>query len=153
MRKLYYFKGVAHKTNLHMRLIILGLLAALAVNTTLVSCGGKGGSSAEAALTVTTNPTTVGNDVQAPAPGPDFPLTVQITSVMPPKGVTIVVTAAEDGTANSTFFTQTLNTTSISNSFSITKTPALVNCIVNITVTSNTKSTNVWSGSYLYTMK
>lgn len=135
-----------------MRFIILGLLSAVLVSGALVSCGSKGGGAPEAALVVSTTPPADGA-VQPAAPGPDFTLAVDITSVMPPQGVTITVTASVDGTANSTFFTKSLNTTSITSSFTITGTPAQESCLVNITVTSNTKSTNVWTGSYLYSMK
>lgn len=113
--------------------------------------GGGGGGTSEANLTVTTNPP-VGS-VQLPSLGP-FDLTVTITSVMPPNGVKIEVTAKrDDGTNPPPFFSQTVNTSVATTIFSITNTPLLTQCIVEIKVTSLTKSTNTWTGTYRYSRK
>jgi hypothetical protein len=126
-------------------LLILLIIACLPF---LSSCGGSK-SSPEATLAVTTNPPI--NTTQVPAVGP-FSLTVTITSAMPASGVTIAVTAAPDGTS-SNFFSTSKSTTTASSNFSITGTPVGVVSVVNITVTSNSTSTNKWSGSYRYSAK
>ncbi|HUR66240.1 MAG TPA: hypothetical protein VMZ03_07795 [Chitinophagaceae bacterium] len=113
--------------------------------------GGGGGGTSEANLAVTTNPSN--GSVQAPSIGP-FDLAVTITSVMPPSGVKIEVTAKkDDGTNPPPFFSQTVNTSVATTLFSITNTPLLTQCIVEIKVTSLTKSTNTWTGSYRYSRK
>jgi hypothetical protein len=126
---------------------------ALLIGAACFSCGKKGGSptTTEANLAVTTTPA-VGSD-QAAAPGPTFDLSVAITSTMPPKGVTIVVNAYVDGNPSAPFFTKTTNTSQASTDFTITGTPAQQTCDVSITVTSNSKSSNTWTGSYRYSMK
>lgn len=133
--------------------------ALLFISATLVSSGckkssggggGGGGGTTEANLVVTTTP---GNgSVQAPSLGP-FDLIVNVTSVMPPSGVKIEVTAKREDTGVQ-HFSQTINSTStaISN-FSITNTPLTVVCVVDIKVTSNSKPTNTWTGSYRYSRK
>ncbi len=135
-----------------MRLTILGLLTGLLVSAAFLSCGSKGGGSStpETSLAVTTNPKN-GDDLAA-APGPQFTLTVTVTSVMPPKGVTIAVTATVDGTTT-TFFTNSVSTSAATSTFTITGTPSQKVCDVNITVTSNTLSSNTYKASYRYTMK
>jgi hypothetical protein len=138
-----------------MKTTMLKVWVALLIGTAFVSCGkggGGGGSTTEATLAVTTNPPANGG-VQAAAPGPDFDLSVTITSVMPPKGVTIVISAYVDGSPSSPFFTKTSSSTQAINDFTITGTPAQQTCDVSITVTSNTKSSNTWTGSYRYSMK
>ena len=59
--------------------------------------GGGGGGTTEANLAVTLNPPA--NSTQPAAPQTDFPLTVSITSTMPPQGVTIDVKVAPDGSS------------------------------------------------------
>lgn len=120
----------------------------------LSSCSKGGGGNdncSETAMQVTTTP---GNGTtEPPAPGPNFPLQVNITASLPNAGVTIEVSAAPEagGTA---FFTQTLTDvkTAISN-FSITNTPPTTVCKVNITITSKSCASNKWTGSYRYSKK
>ena len=72
--------------------------------------GGGGGGGGEANLVVTLNPPA--GSTQPAAPQTDFPLTVTITSTMPPQGVTIDVKVAPDGsTAN--FFTDSKSSTTL----------------------------------------
>ena len=111
----------------------------------------SGGGSNEATLTVTTTPANGSTD--APAPGPTFPLAVQITSTMPSSGVKIQVSAKVDGSSNAPFFTTTVTSSSALNNFTITGTPPTVICLVTVTVTSVTSSSNVWNGSYRYSSK
>lgn len=114
----------------------------------LSGCGG-GKNTSEADLTVTSTPAS--GTTQAPAVGP-FSLNVKITSPMPAKGVTIDIKATPDGSSTA-FFTKSTSTTSASNDFTITgQTVAVVN-VVYITVTSNSKSSNTWTGSYRYSAK
>jgi hypothetical protein len=140
-----------------LRLLSLFLISAILVSSGCKKSsgggggGGGGGGTTEANLVVTTNP--ANGSVQAPSNGP-FDLTVTITSTMPPNGVKIEITARkDDGTNPAPFFTSTNNTTSAVNNYTITGTPAATQCIVDIKVTSLTKSTNTWSGSYRYSRK
>jgi hypothetical protein len=114
--------------------------------------GGGGGGTTEANLVVTTNP---GNgSVQAPALGPNFDLSVTVTSTMPPSGVKIEISAKkDDGTNPPAFYTQTVNTSSAVSNFTITSSPVASQCLVEVKVTSLTKATNVWTGSYRYSRK
>ena len=116
------------------------------------SCSDKGGGGGddEANLVVTLNPPAGSN--QPAAPQVDFPLTVSITSTMPPQGVTIDVKAAPDGSTTN-FFTESKSSTSANNNFTITGTPISVVCVVTVTVTSKTKATNTVTLSYRYTRK
>ena len=122
----------------------------------IASCSSKGGGGttpppSEANLAVTLNPPA--GSTQAAAPQADFPLTVTITSTMPPQGVTIEVKAAPDGTTNYFFNPAPSSSTSANNNFTITGTPVNVVCVVNVTVTSKSKPTNTWTGSYRYSRK
>jgi hypothetical protein len=120
----------------------------IAVAFFLSGCGG-GKNTTEATLSVTTTPAS--GSTQAPAVGP-FGLNVKITSPMPAKGVTIEIKATPDGSSTA-FFTKSSSTTSASNDFTIAgQTVAVVN-VVYITVTSNSKSSNTWTGSYRYSAK
>ena len=112
--------------------------------------GGGGGSTNESNLVVTLNPPA--GSTQPAAPQIDFPLTVSITSAMPPQGVTIDVKAAPDGSATN-FFTESKPSTAVNNNFTITGTPAGVVCVTTVTVTSKTKATNTVTLSYRYTRK
>ena len=93
------------------------------------------------------------NSTQAPAVGPNFPLTVTITSTLPPQGVTIEVSAKVDGATGSPFFSINQSSTSSINNFSITNTPQTVTCVTTVTVTSKTNSGNKWTGTYRYSRK
>ena len=113
--------------------------------------GGGGGGGSEANLVVTLTPPA--GSTQPAAPQVDFPLTVSITSTMPPQGVSIDVKAAPDGSTVN-FFTQSIPTTTSANTnFNITGTPTGVVCVVTVTVTSKSKPANTWTGSYRYTRK
>lgn len=106
----------------------------------------------EDTLTVQTSPVTTNNNVEAPAPGPTFPLKVTITSKMPASGVKIDVKANPDGTATA-FYSESRNSTAAVNDFTITNTPKTVVCVVTITVTSVSNTSNKWTGSYRYSSK
>ena len=112
--------------------------------------GGGGGGTTEANLAVTLNPPA--GSTQSAVAQTDFPLTVTITSTMPPQGVTIDVKAAPEGTTTN-FFTQTKDNTGASTPFTITGTPVGPVCVVTVTVTSKSKSSNTWTGSYRYSRK
>lgn len=119
----------------------------------MVSACGKGGGTpppAEANLAVTTDP--ANGSVQIPALGP-YNLKISITSTMPANGVKIDITAKKDDGTNTVFFTTSINKTTAINDFTITGTPAATQCLVEIKVTSLTKATNTWSGSYRYSSK
>jgi len=112
--------------------------------------GGGGGGTTEANLAVTLNPPA--GSTQPAAPQTDFPLTVTVTSTMPPQGVTIDVKAAPDGSTTN-FFTDSKSATAAMTPFTITGTPTGVVCVATVTVTSKTKATNTWTGSFRYTRK
>ena len=113
--------------------------------------GGGGGGTPEVNLVVTTDPAV--NSLQAPSLGP-FSVKVTVTSTMPPSGVKIDVSAKkDDGTNSAAFFTTTSTTSTAATTFTITNTPASTQCLVNITVTSVSKPTNQWTGSYRYARK
>ncbi len=105
----------------------------------------------EANLAVTLNPPVGSN--QAAALGPDFPLSVTVTSTMPPQGVTIEVTAKVENAANNFFAPAATSTSATVSNFTITNTPVASTCVVTVTVTSKTKATNKWTGSYRYARK
>jgi len=120
----------------------------------LSSCGGGGDDSPpppnEANLAVTTDP--ANGTVQPPALGP-YNLKVTITSAMPANGVKIEISAKKDDGSNTVFFSTSVNRTASVSDFTITGTPAATQCLVETKVTSLTKPTNVWSGSYRYSSK
>ena len=117
------------------------------------SCGGGGDDPPppnEANLAVTTDP--ANGTVQPPALGP-YNLKVTITSAMPPNGVKIEVSAKKDDGSNTVFFSTSVNRTTAVSDFTITGTPAATQCLVETKVTSLTKPSNQWSGSYRYSSK
>ncbi len=131
-------------------LLLVGLAL---VNVVMSSCGGGSDDPPppnEANLAVTTDP--ANGTVQPPALGP-YNLKVSITSAMPPNGVKIEINAKKDDGSNTVFFSTSVNRTSAVNDFTITGTPAATQCLVETKVTSLTKSTNVWTGSYRYSSK
>jgi len=137
-----------------MRTVLLFVGIALMTLITVSSCGGGGDDSppppSEANLAVNTDP---GNEsVQPPALGP-YNLKVTITSTMPPNGVKIDITAKKDDGTNTVFFSTSVNRTTSTNDFTITGTPVATQCLVETKVTSLTKSSNQWSGSYRYSSK
>jgi len=113
--------------------------------------GGGGGGGNEPALVVELNP--AANSNQAPAPGPDFPLTVTIKSTLPSSGVKIDVVARQDVTGSTPFFTQSINATTAITTFNITNSPRNVTIRVEVTVTSLSDSNNKFTGSYTYSRK
>ena len=134
---------------------LLQLFIVPAIIFSIWSCsdkGGGGGGSTEASLVVTLNPPA--NSVQPAAPQVDFPLVVSITSAMPSQGVTIDVSAKkDDGSGTAAFFTESRSSTAANNNFTITGTPIGVVCLVTVTVTSKTKATNTFTGTYRYSRK
>lgn len=123
------------------------------------SCSKGGGDTAapptptEADLVVTTTPTTGSN--QAPAAlGTGLPVSVTIGSTMPTGGVKIDVTAKLE-TSSSNFFTGgTTKSTTASNSFTVTGIPTGGQaCICTVTVTSLSKATNIWTGTFRFANK
>lgn len=115
--------------------------------------GGGGDTPApnEANLAVTLDPAV--NSNLPPALGPNFPLTVTITSTMPPQGVTIEVNARVDGNPTAFYAPAAVSTSATTTNFSITGTPTASTVIVTVTVTSKTKATNKWTGTYRYARK
>jgi hypothetical protein len=132
------------------RNLFLLLIAALVI-TLAPACHKGGGGSGEATLAVTLTPPN--GSTQAPAPGPTGILAVQVTSTLPASGVKIDVTAKIDGSSGSPFFTTSVNSTQALTNISITGTPSTVISLVNVTVTSLSTSSNVWTGSYRYSSK
>ena len=115
------------------------------------SGGGGGNPPNEANLVVETDPSN--GTVQAPSIGP-FNLKVTITSTMPQNGVKIEINAKkDDGSGAGPFYSTTVNSTNGVNNFSLTSTPSNVQCLVEVKVTSLTKTSNQWSGSYRYSRK
>ncbi len=129
------------------------------VLVTSISCskGGGGGSTpvtpAEADLAITLNPVT-GSNLAPAALTSGLPLVVTITSTIPSGGVKIDVTAKlETGSTN--FFTGgTASTSILVNNYTITSIPTGgAACVCNVTVTSLSKSSNVWTGSFRFANK
>lgn len=112
---------------------------------------GGGGGTTEANLVVETTP--ANGSVQPAAPGPDFPLKVEIKSTMPASGVKIEISAKKEGSSDPAYFTASPNSSTAVNNFTITSTPKNVTCLVDIKVTSISKPSNVWTGSYRYSAK
>jgi hypothetical protein len=102
------------------------------------------------AIVATTSPAV--NTVEAPAPGPTFPLRVTISSTLPSGGVNIEVKARPENSTTA-FFTETKSATTSVTDFTITGTPLTTPSIVEITITSKTCGTNKWTGSYRYSRK
>jgi hypothetical protein len=129
------------------------VLPVLFLGLVMAACSKGGGGTPvpdEANLAVTTDPPA--GTTQLPSLGP-YNLKVTITSAMPPNGVKIDVTAKKDDGTNTVFFTSSVNKTTAVNDFSITGTPAATLCLVEIKVTSLTKPSNQWTGSYRYASK
>jgi len=141
-----------------MKRILLQLFVSLVIIFGIANCsskggggGGGGGGTTEANLVVTLNPPA--NSVQPAAPQTDFPLTVSISSAMPPQGVTIDVVVKKDDGSGATVFTETRSNSNATNNFNITNTPTGVVCVTTVTVTSKTKATNTVTLSYRYSRK
>lgn len=135
-----------------MKKAFLPWIAVLLVLVSMPYCKKKKTDSCATEATLVVSTTPANGTTELPAPGPTFPLRVSITSAMPASGVTIEVKARPDASAT-TFYTETKSTTVKDNDFTITNTPNTVTCIVEITVTSKTCSTNKWTGSYRYSKK
>ena len=133
-----------------MKKIALACVLAVLVFAVLPSCKKSKSTDNEAYLTVETTPANKSNNLNVL--GPNFPLTVEITSAIPASGVKIEVTAAPES-GGAVFFTATSHSAAPQNNYSITNTPDGVSCVVNITVTSLTKASNVWKGTYRYSKK
>ncbi len=132
---------------------VLALVCIVAVSQFCSKGGGGGGNQgcSETGVTATTTPAL--NTVDPPAPGPDFPLTVNVSNI-PSAGVTIAVKAAPESPAGAAaFYTESRTSTTSSNSFTITGTPSATSCIVTVTITSKSCSTNTFSGTYRYSRK
>jgi hypothetical protein len=113
--------------------------------------GSSNTAPSEAILALTTNPPT--SSFQLPGIEP-FNLTVTITSTIPSGGVKIDVSAKkDDGSGSAPFYSTSVNSTTSVNNFTITNTPIGVQCLVEIKVTSLSKSSNQWTGSYHYSRK
>jgi hypothetical protein len=138
-----------------MKKIVLFSLIILFALAIVPSCGKGGGSDngscSETALAATTTP--ANGSTEPAAPGPDFPLQINITAGLPTAGVTIEITAGAEA-GGTPFFTKTLTDvkTAIS-SVTITSTPATTPSIVKITITSKSCASNKWTGSYRYSKK
>jgi hypothetical protein len=134
-----------------MKKFSIALLLTALLFSAVSSCKKSSSGNNEAGLAATTTPANNSNNLNIL--GPTFPLTVEITSTMPANGVKITIVATVDGSSNPAFFTSTNTTTAPQNNYTITNTPSGVTCLVNVTITSLTKSSNVWMGSYRYSMK
>lgn len=128
--------------------LLVVLLIAIAGGSACKKSGG--GDCNEPRLQFATTPAL--NSVEPAAPGPNFPLQVNITDNLPTGGVTIIVTARPDA-SQTTFFSETRNSNSASNAFTITNTPSDVLSVVEITVTSRSCNTNTATGTYRYSRK
>lgn len=139
-----------------MRFACLRFSLALMVLMGLAACSKGGGNDPdpepeEANLVVSTNP--ANGAVLPPALGP-YSVTVNVSSVMPPNGVRIEVRARkDDGSGSPAFFSATPTSSAASNTINLTSVPANTLCLVEIKVTSLTKATNTWSGSYRFSSK
>jgi hypothetical protein len=131
-------------------LVALMMLSYCMLYSCSKSSGGGTPPPAEANLVVTTDP--ANGSLQSPALGP-YNLKVSITSALPANGVKIEITAKKDDGSNTIFFTTSADKTTPINDFTITGTPVATQCLVEIKVTSLTKASNMWSGSYRYSSK
>jgi hypothetical protein len=144
------FSGTCQQ--IHMKTITTFFFLAAFFSLLAIGACKKSGGATEEDLSVETTPTTLNNHVEPPLPGPNFTLNVKIKSKMPPNGVNIAVSARPENSATA-FFNQTITTSSTDNNFTITNSPGSVTCIVDITVTSVSKASNKWTGSYRYSRK
>ncbi len=135
-------------------LALVGILMLMIVAISPACSKGNGGGNTdctETGIGFTSTPAV--NSNQTPAPGPDFPLSINISD-LPNAGATIKITARPESPANATaFFTTTKNTQTAQNNFQVTGAAINVVNIVEITVTSNSCATNKATGSYRFTRK
>jgi hypothetical protein len=136
-----------------MKRLIIPVVAAVFLFITMQSCGKGGGSGgcSETAMTVVTVP--ANGTVEPPAPGPDFPLQVNITAGKPSAGVIIDIKAHPEGSSTNFYTSGAVSSTAATNNFTITSTPPTVTCVVDITVTSKSCGTNKVTLSYRYSKK
>src|SRR5687767_12346880 len=133
------------------KFIIPVVAAALVIAFSYCSKGGGGGGCNETAMTVVSIP--ANGTVEPPAPGPDFPVQVNITANKPAQGVNIEIKAHPEGSATNFYTSGVVSSNSSTNNFTITGTPATVTCVVDITVTSKSCATNKVTLSYKYSKK
>ena len=131
------------------QIIIAGLVLFCVVGSACKKSKGGDSCSTEPALNVTMNP--ANNSTEPASPGPSFPLTVSITNLSSSGGVITVNARPEN--SNTNFFSESRNTTTATNNFTITGTPASTAAIVQVTVTSQSCNTNRFTGSYRYSRK
>src|SRR5688500_8761154 len=101
-------------------------------------------------LTIETTP--AGGSNAAPAPGPDFPLVVRITSSVPNNGVKIEVVARAEG-STIPFYSATVNTSNSVNNFVVTGAPIGVTSVVEVTATDLSNAVNTATSSYRFSRK
>ncbi|WP_152616695.1 hypothetical protein [Flavihumibacter solisilvae] len=139
-----------------MNRIFRSILFSSIIIMSATACGGGGDDDdpqpSEADLAITTTPPINGQQ-EAPAVGPDFPLSVTVTSTMPPQGVKIEVSARTDVSGSAPFYTEVKNTSTKTTNFTITNTPQGTSCRLTVTVSSVSKPSNTVSGFYLYSRK
>lgn len=135
-----------------MKRSFLPWIAAILVLISMPYCKKKktDSCSSEAALVIATTPAS--GSTEAPAPGPTFPLRVSISSAIPAGGVSIEVKAHPEGSTTN-FYTETRNSTTKDNDFTITNAPSTVVCVVEITVTSKACTNNKTTASYRFSRK
>lgn len=138
--------------------IFSSLFIILIINS---GCGKGGGTPTptptppvvEADLVVTTNPTVGSNNAPAPLASGQ-PITVTISSTMPTGGVKIEITAKLETTSTDFFTGGTPSTTANTNTYTITNVPAGGEaCICTVKVTSLSKATNTWTGTFRFARK
>ena len=125
------------------------LLSLILLFTWSASCK-KNPPSNTGSIVIQTSPASGSN--QAPAPGPDFPLTVTITAGMPASGVKIDVTARAEGSVTP-FFSTSQNSSNPVNNFVITGAPQGVTSVVDVTVTDLGNVNSKATASYRFARK
>ena len=133
-----------------MKKMVLAIMMALLVVAAMPSCK-KNKAATEAGLVVEITP--ANKSINLNILGPDFPLKVEITSVLPTSGVKIEITAAPESSPTASFYTASNNSTAPQNNYAITNTPSGVTCLVTVTVTSLSSPGNKWVGTYRYSKK
>jgi hypothetical protein len=101
-------------------------------------------------LTIETTPAAGSN--AAPAPGPDFPLVVRITSGVPGGGVRIDVIARAEG-STIPFYSASVNSANAVNNFLVTGAPVGVTSVVEVTATDLSNAANIATSSYRFSRK
>ena len=101
-------------------------------------------------LTIETTPAAGSNE--APAPGPDFPLVVRITSGIPGGGVRIDVVARAEG-STIPFYNASVNSANPVNNFLVTGAPLGITSVVEVTATDLSNTANIATSSYRFSRK